>query len=63
VDDQTLEAVAALRDRLRNGLAETLSEHITEREIAALLARTVALLDDPIMPSPDRRRPIPWPAF
>jgi hypothetical protein len=40
-----------------------LGEHITEREIAALLARTTALLDDPVMPTPDRRRPIPWPAF
>jgi uncharacterized repeat protein (TIGR03843 family) len=63
VDDQTLESVAALRDQLRNGLADELCEHITEREIAALLARTLALLDDPVMPTPDRRRPIPWPAF
>jgi hypothetical protein len=44
-------------------LAELLSEHITGREIAALRARTDALLDDPVMPTPDRRRPIPWPAF
>ncbi|RAV16176.1 SCO1664 family protein [Mycolicibacterium sp. GF69] len=63
VDDQTLESVGALRDRLRNGLADELSAHITEREIVALLARTRALLDDPVMPAPDRRRPIPWPAF
>jgi uncharacterized repeat protein (TIGR03843 family) len=67
VDDQTLESVAALRDQLRgvgsSGLADELCEHITEREISALLARTLALLDDPVMPTPDRRRPIPWPAF
>ena len=63
VDDQTLEAVAGLREQLRNGLADVSVEHITEREIAALRARTVALLDDPVMPTPDRRRPIPWPAF
>ena len=63
VDDQSLEAVAALRDQLANGLADALCAHITEREIAALKARTVALLDDPVMPGPDRRRPIPWPAF
>ena len=63
VDDQTLESVARLRDGLRNGLAEQLCDHITAREVAALLARTVALLDDPVMPTPDRRRPIPWPAF
>ncbi|MCV7280982.1 SCO1664 family protein [Mycolicibacterium flavescens] len=63
VDDSTLESVAALRDALRDGLADELCQHITDREIAALLARTVALLDDPVMPTPDRRRPIPWPAF
>nr|WP_090274053.1 SCO1664 family protein [Mycolicibacterium komanii]CRL66966.1 phosphatidylinositol 3-and 4-kinase catalytic subunit [Mycolicibacterium komanii] len=63
VEDQTLESVAALRDQLRDGLADELSPLITEREIAALLARTVALLTDPVMPGPDRRRPIPWPAF
>ncbi|MEO3759151.1 SCO1664 family protein [Mycobacterium sp. B14F4] len=63
VDDPTLEAVTALRDDLRNGLADRLGDHITMREVAALLARTVALLNDPVMPTPDRRRPIPWPAF
>lgn len=63
VDDQTLESVAALRDQLRDGLADELCTLITEREVAALLARTVALLSDPVMPGPDRRRPIPWPAF
>ena len=63
VDDQSLEAVASLREQLADGLADALCEHITEREIAALKARTVGLLDDPVMPGPDRRRPIPWPAF
>ncbi|MCW2556738.1 MAG: hypothetical protein JWP55_702 [Mycobacterium sp.] len=63
VDDETLGHVAGLRDVLLNGLADALSEHITEREITALYARAVGLLDDPVMPSPDRHRPIPWPAF
>jgi uncharacterized repeat protein (TIGR03843 family) len=63
VDDETLSAVAGLRDQLRNGLGEQLCEHITDREINALQARIVALLDNPVMPMPDRRRPIPWPAF
>ncbi|BBY42202.1 SCO1664 family protein [Mycolicibacterium celeriflavum] len=63
VDDQTLEAVTALRDQLCDGLSDRLCVHITEREVAALLARTVALLNDPVMPTPDRHRPIPWPAF
>jgi uncharacterized repeat protein (TIGR03843 family) len=63
VDDETLDTVARLRDQLRNGLREQLCEHLTNREINALHARTVALLDNPVMPTPDRRRPIPWPAF
>jgi uncharacterized repeat protein (TIGR03843 family) len=63
VDDETLETVARLRDQLRGRLGEQLCEHITGREVAALHARTVALLDNPVMPAPDRRRPIPWPAF
>jgi uncharacterized repeat protein (TIGR03843 family) len=63
VDDETLESVAALRDQLRAELGDQLCGHITRREVAALHARTVALLDNPVMPTPDRRRPIPWPAF
>ncbi len=63
VDDDTLETVSLLRDQLRGTLGEQLCEHITGREIDALHARTVALLDNPVMPTPDRRRPIPWPAF
>lgn len=63
VDDELLTAVAELGVRLRDGLGDQLREHITAREVAALNARIVALLDDPVMPSPDRHRPIPWPAF
>jgi uncharacterized repeat protein (TIGR03843 family) len=63
VDDETLEAVARLRDQLHGELGDQLRAHITRREVGALHARTVALLDNPVMPTPDRRRPIPWPAF
>ncbi len=63
VDDETLDTMARLRDGLRAELGEQLCEHITDREIDALHARTVGLLDNPVMPTPDRRRPIPWPAF
>jgi uncharacterized repeat protein (TIGR03843 family) len=63
VDDETLEAVARLRSHIRGQLSDQLREHITRREVDALFARTVALLDNPVMPTPDRRRPIPWPAF
>jgi uncharacterized repeat protein (TIGR03843 family) len=63
VDDETLETVRRLRDQLRGSLGDQLCEHITGREVTALHARAVALLDNPVMPTPDRRRPIPWPAF
>lgn len=63
VDDDTLEAVARLGDALVDDLGAELHCHITPREVAALRARVVALLRNPVMPGPDRRRPIPWPAF
>ena len=63
VDDDTLRDVAALRDALLGDFDEVLRPHITNREIDALYARTVGLLENPVMPRPDRRRPIPWPAF
>lgn len=64
VDDDTLEVVTRLGDQLRDGdLRDRLRPHITAREIKALHARIVDLLDNPVMPTPDRRRPIPWPAF
>ena len=63
VDDETLETVARLRDQLRGDFGDQLCGHITGREVDALHARAVGLLDNPVMPTPDRRRPIPWPAF
>ena len=66
VDDDTLETVSLLVESLarpRDSLAEALAPHITRAEIAALRGRARNLLDIPVMPSPDRRRPIPWPAF
>jgi uncharacterized repeat protein (TIGR03843 family) len=63
VEDANLAAVARLGERLDGALGAQLGEHITDREVAALRARIVALLDNPVMPTPDRHRPIPWPAF
>lgn len=63
VDDETLATITGLRDELRGELGDRLREHLTRREVEALHERTVALLENPVMPTPDRRRPIPWPAF
>ena len=63
IDDETLESVATLDARLGGALGTELREHITAAELAALRRRIRALLDEPVMPSPDGRRPLPWPAF
>jgi len=63
VDDRTLEAVAGLVESLGGSLGDELAGLITRAEIAALLRRAHTLLDNPVMPGPNRHRPIPWPAF
>jgi uncharacterized repeat protein (TIGR03843 family) len=63
VDDRSLKAVAGLAEALTGELGDALAEQITSAEIAALRRRTHTLLDDPVMPGPNRHRPIPWPAF
>ena len=63
VDDDSLAAIATLQAKLDGELAEQLGAHITAREVDALAARVAALLQHPVMPTPDRHRPIPWPAF
>ncbi|MCB0948260.1 MAG: SCO1664 family protein [Mycobacterium sp.] len=63
VDDDILTAVGGLGEALGDDLGAQLRSHITAREVAALRARVVALLRNPVMPTPDSRRPIPWPAF
>jgi uncharacterized repeat protein (TIGR03843 family) len=63
VDDETLGAVTRLIDALSGALTGALAKHISTAEIAALRGRACALLSNPVMPGPDRHRPVPWPAF
>jgi uncharacterized repeat protein (TIGR03843 family) len=63
VDEKMQEAVTGLTEALAGSLGDELAEHITPAEIAALHRRAHALLNDPVMPGPNRHRPIPWPAF
>jgi uncharacterized repeat protein (TIGR03843 family) len=63
VDDETLEAVAGLGEALTGSLGDELAGRITWAEIAALRRRALALLNNPVMPGPNRHRAIPWPAF
>ena len=63
VGDDALAAVSGLIDTLSGPLADSLQPHVSAAEIAALRARACGLLNDPVMPGPDRYHPIPWPAF
>jgi uncharacterized repeat protein (TIGR03843 family) len=63
IENDTLEAVARLVEALDGDLADTLTAHITEAEVIALQDRARAMLEHARMPTPDRHRPIPWPAF
>src|SRR5271165_1185148 len=63
VDDPTLKAITGLVEALGGSLFGEMAGLITRAEIAALLRRAHALLDNPVMPGPNRHRPIPWPAF
>jgi uncharacterized repeat protein (TIGR03843 family) len=60
--------VAEKLERLRAGLAgdlsESLSEHITRRELRTFVRRVERLLDESCYPEPSGYGPaIPWPAF
>jgi uncharacterized repeat protein (TIGR03843 family) len=63
IDAATLSDIAQLRDALLGDFDQQLRPHLTGLEIDTLYARVVALLDNPVMPNPSRRSPIPWPAF
>ena len=63
IGDEDLAALTDLDTRLAGKLGTRLREYPTAAELAALRQRIRALLDDPVMPSPNGRRPLPWPAF
>ncbi len=63
IDDDTLAAVSGLVDALSGSFADVLATHISKQEVAALRRRARGMLHNPVMPSADRHRPIPWPAF
>ncbi|MGV0625338.1 SCO1664 family protein [Mycolicibacter minnesotensis] len=63
LDEQAPAALARLLEALDGSLAATLEPHLTSAEIVALRRRVAGLLEHPVMPMPNRHRPIPWPAF
>lgn len=63
VDDATLADLERLLAQLDSSLAAELTEHVTDAEVEALRQRICDLLESRVMPMPDGRRPLPWPAF
>ncbi|WP_067973798.1 SCO1664 family protein [Mycolicibacter icosiumassiliensis] len=63
LDDEALPALSRLLVALDGPLAVSLQPHLTADEITALRCRVADLLEHPVMPGPNRHRPIPWPAF
>lgn len=64
VGDALLAPLRTLRRKLDGELAETLNEHVTRREVAALRSRVDGLLNQRTFPEPSGYGPaIPWPAF
>ncbi|MUM18687.1 SCO1664 family protein [Mycobacterium sp. CBMA271] len=63
VEPDLLADVVRLEEALRGDLGDALTAHITTDEVVALRQRAAITLDEPVMPMPDRNRPIPWPAF
>ena len=62
--DEAIEALETLRTGPHGGLAEELDDHLTRREVRAIINRTHALLDNPVYPEPSGEwRAVPWPAF
>jgi uncharacterized repeat protein (TIGR03843 family) len=61
-----IEDVEALLCSLRDHsspLRQRLADLITDSEIDALMTRAATMVHHPVMPDPNRSRPIPWPAF
>lgn len=62
--DEAVAGLERLRAELHAGLADDLNEHVTRREVRAIIARTHALLAEPVYPEPSGEwRAVPWPAF
>ena len=59
-----VDSVKRLRTELDGGLRDALGEHVTRREIRALIRRIDRCSPTRAIPGPSGRGPaIPWPAF
>ena len=63
VEQELLADIGEFVRAIPGEVGDSLAEHITDEEIAALAKRGRRLLEHPVMPLPRSSRPIPWPAF
>lgn len=63
IDDESVCTLTDLDTALGGALGTELRAHITGAELAELRRRIRSLIDDPVMPKPLGRSPLPWPAF
>ncbi|MGZ4555211.1 MAG: SCO1664 family protein [Mycobacteriaceae bacterium] len=62
--EEAVEVLSKLASELHGDLGEQLDEHLTIREVEAVVHRIRRVLARPVMPEPSGVRPaIPWPAF
>ncbi|MQA09915.1 MAG: SCO1664 family protein [Pseudonocardiaceae bacterium] len=62
--EEILETLRELRSALDGELGSRLAEHLTSREVRAVLERTNSLLECRVFPAPSEDwRAIPWPPF
>ncbi len=62
--DEMVSAVEGFGEALDTGLRERVADLLSDREAAALLTRTKALLATPLHPDPPADRPaLPWPVW
>jgi len=64
IEPDEMGVLARVREALDNELGAQLRELLSDREIAATIARAQALIDSCAFPQPDPSRPaVPWPPF
>ena len=63
IPEQVLSDLESLRSRLesRDGLSVQLAEMLAPQEVQALKGRLQAVLEDPVLPTLDPYRNVPWP--
>lgn len=64
LSEEAIDRLSELRALMEGTLAQDLADHITPKEVAAVISRLDRLLGAGVLPAPSGQRPaIPWPPF